>query len=68
MQSMTKTFKTVLKATGRNSYGLDGVKGAHMIEESGSVEKAPKKKKNEFLGREQDSQQQGKTRPQWCPI
>lgn len=42
---MTKTFKTVLKATGRNSYGLDGVKGAHMIEESGSVEKAPKKKK-----------------------
>lgn len=64
---MAKIFKAVLKATGKNFYGLDGLKGADMIEESGSVEKAPKKK-SEFLGGEPYSQQQRKTRPQRCPI
>lgn len=44
MKNMAKTFKAMLKATGRNSYGLDGMRGADMIEENGSVEKAPKKK------------------------
>lgn len=33
-----------LKGTRRNSYGFDGVKGADVTEESGSVENAPKKK------------------------
>lgn len=41
---MGEIFKAVLKATGRNSFGLDGVKSADMIEQSGNVEKAPKKK------------------------
>lgn len=40
---MAKIFEVVLKATGRNSYGSEGVKGADMIEKSGSLEKAPKK-------------------------
>lgn len=39
-----KCLKAVLKATGRNSYGLGGVEGADMIEENGSVANVLKKK------------------------